>query len=284
MTGRIGDQSSAAAEPNAAGRPRRAYPQLRRSDAIRLRVHHGAHPVIVLVPGQGCGAGGCAPGSGCGTRRGRTARRGPGSRPGLRRAGGPGLPGGPDRECLWKHQIDDIDHRHGPRSQLRARPDRAHHRDGAGTGRGVPAMIARASRRRPGEDGSAALELVILAPVLLALPCLVIAAGRTSIAQGSVAAAARDAGRQASIALTPAAARLSGEVSARAALRSHGLDCGPVVPVDTSQVTIPPGPPASRTAIVSCTVQLAILALPGLPGTARLQATFTSPLDIYRSR
>ncbi len=145
-------------------------------------------------------------------------------------------------------------------------------------------MIARASRRRPGEDGSAALELVILAPVLLALPCLVIAAGRTSIAQGSVDAAARDAARQASIALTPAAARLSGELSARAALRSDGLDCDPVVTVDTSQFTIPPGAPASVTAIVSCTVQLAILALPGLPGTARLQATFTSPLDIYRSR
>jgi hypothetical protein len=145
-------------------------------------------------------------------------------------------------------------------------------------------MIALASRRRPGEDGSAALELVILAPALLALLCLVIAAGRTSIAQGSVDAAARDAARQASLALTPAAARLSGEVSARAALRSDGLDCDPVVAVDTSQFAIPPGEPASVTAIVSCTVPLAMLAVPGLPGAARLHATFTSPLDIYRSR
>jgi hypothetical protein len=145
-------------------------------------------------------------------------------------------------------------------------------------------VIARASRRRPGEDGSAALELVILAPVLLALLCLAIAAGRTSIAQGSVDAAARDAARQASIALTPAAARLSAELSARAALRSDGLDCDPVVAVDTSQFAIRPGEPASVTAIVNCTVSLANLALPGLPGTARLQATFTSPLDIYRSR
>jgi Flp pilus assembly protein TadG len=145
-------------------------------------------------------------------------------------------------------------------------------------------VIVCASRRRPGEDGSAALELVMLAPVLLALLCLVIAAGRMSIAQGSVDAAARDAARQASIALTPAAARLSGELSARAALRSDGLDCDPVVAVDTSQFAIPPGAPASVTAIVSCTVSLADLALPGLPGTARLQATFTSPLDIYRSR
>jgi hypothetical protein len=35
---------------------------------------------------------------------------------------------------------------------------------------------------------------------------------------------------------------------------------------------------------VTCTVPLANLALPGLPGTARLKGTFTSPLDIYRSR
>lgn len=145
-------------------------------------------------------------------------------------------------------------------------------------------MSGRAYRRPSGEDGNAALELVILAPVLLALLGLVIAAGRTSIAQGSVDAAARDAARQASIALTPAAARLSGEVSARAALRRDGLDCSPVVIVNTSQFAIPPGQPAVVTATVSCTVSLANLALPGLPGAARLQGTFTSPLDIYRSR
>ncbi len=145
-------------------------------------------------------------------------------------------------------------------------------------------MSARSRRWRPGEDGNAALELVILAPVLLALLGLVIAAGRTSIAQGSVDAAARDAARQASIAFTPAAARLAGEASARAALRSDGLDCNPAVIVGTSQFSIPPGQPAAVTATVTCTVPLANLALPGLPGTARLQAKFTSPLDIYRSR
>ena len=145
-------------------------------------------------------------------------------------------------------------------------------------------MTARSRRRWPGEEGSAALELVILAPVLLALLGLVIAAGRTSIAQGSVDAAARDAARQASIALTPAPASLAGELSARAALRRDGLDCSPAVIVDTGQFSIPPGRPAAVTATVTCAVSLASLTLPGLPGTARLRATFTSPLDIYRSR
>lgn len=134
------------------------------------------------------------------------------------------------------------------------------------------------------DDGNAALELVILAPVLLGLLGLVIAAGRTTIAQGSVDAAARDAARQASISLTPAAAQGTGQASARAALQQDGLDCAPVVLVDTSQFATPPGEPATVTATVSCTVSLSSLALPGLPGSARLQASFTSPLDIYRSR
>jgi Flp pilus assembly protein TadG len=135
------------------------------------------------------------------------------------------------------------------------------------------------------DGGNAALELVILAPILLALLSLVIAAGRTTVAQGSVDAAARDAARQASSALTPAAAQTAGLVSARAALRQDGLDCSPAVTIDTSQFTsVPAGRPATVTAVVSCAVPLANLALPGLPGTARLSATFTSPLDIYRSR
>jgi Flp pilus assembly protein TadG len=134
------------------------------------------------------------------------------------------------------------------------------------------------------EDGNAALELVILAPVLLGLLGLVIAAGRTTIAQGSLEAAARDAARQASISLTAAAAQKTGQASARAALRQDGLDCVPVVVIDTSQFVTPPGEPATATATVSCTVSLSSLALPGLPGSARLEASFTSPLDIYRSR
>ena len=141
-------------------------------------------------------------------------------------------------------------------------------------------------RRTSGADrGNAALELVILAPILLALLSLVIAAGRTTVAQGSVDAAARDAARQASIALTPSAARTAGLVSARAALRQDGLDCSPAIVIDTSQFTsVPVGQPAAVTAIVTCAVPLANLALPGLPGTARLSARFTSPLDTYRTR
>jgi Flp pilus assembly protein TadG len=134
-------------------------------------------------------------------------------------------------------------------------------------------------------DGNAALELVVLVPVLLGLLGLVVAAGRTSLAQGSVDAAARDAARQASIALTPSAAVSAGAASAVAALRRDGLDCRPVVRIDTAEFrTVPPGQPAMVWATVACTVPLASLALPGLPGSHTMLARFGSPLDIYRSR
>jgi Flp pilus assembly protein TadG len=146
------------------------------------------------------------------------------------------------------------------------------------------AVIAPARRGSYRDAGNAALELVVLAPVLLFLLGLVIAAGRTSIAQGSVAAAARDAARQASISLTPSAAQSAALSSATAALSQDGLDCDPVVTVDTTGFAVPVGEPATVTATVVCQVRLSDLVVPGLPGSKTLTATFTSPLDPYRER
>jgi Flp pilus assembly protein TadG len=142
------------------------------------------------------------------------------------------------------------------------------------------------ARRRPrAEDGSAALELVVLGPVLLAMLALIIAAGRTSIAQGAVDAAARDAARQASIALSPAAADAAARSSALAALRRDGLGCKPVITINTSGFATPAGQPALPVSVtVSCAVPLADLSLPGLPGTITMSSVFTSPLDQFRAR
>lgn len=141
------------------------------------------------------------------------------------------------------------------------------------------------SPRGSGRDaGNAALELVVLAPVVLFLLGLMIAAGRTSIAQGAVDAAARDAARQASISLTPGAAEAAAQSSARAALSQNGLDCNPVVHVDTSQFGNPLGTPAQVIATVKCRVPLSDLVVPGMPGSMLLHSTFTSPLDPFRER
>lgn len=136
------------------------------------------------------------------------------------------------------------------------------------------------------DRGNAPLELVLIAPIILILIGLIIAAGRTSIAQGAVDAAARAAARQASIAPTEGVAAQAALSGATAALRSDGLDCQPVVFLPGLAVAFgtQPGQPAQVHARVVCVVRLSDLVVPGVPGSIKLTATFTSPLDPYRSR
>jgi Flp pilus assembly protein TadG len=148
-------------------------------------------------------------------------------------------------------------------------------------------MTRKVLRRVPRPDresGNAPLELVILAPVVVGLIGLAIAAGRTSIAQGSVDAAARDAARQASIARSPAAAQAAAQISADAAVAGDGLNCQPTVHMRLGGFGVPVGQPASVRAFVTCTVSLSNLAVPGLPGHKTLRASFVSPLDPFRGR
>jgi hypothetical protein len=127
---------------------------------------------------------------------------------------------------------------------------------------------------------------VLIAPIILILIALIIAAGRTSIAQDAVDAAARAAARQASIAPTEGVAEQAAMSGAMAALRADGLDCKPTVSLPGLRAAFrtPLGEPAQVHARVSCVVRLSDLAVPGVPGSIRLTAPFTSPLDPYRSR
>jgi Flp pilus assembly protein TadG len=146
--------------------------------------------------------------------------------------------------------------------------------------------VATLAGRRDREAGNAPLELVLLAPIVLILIGLVIAAGRTALAQGAVQAAARDAARQASIARTPQQALSAAIASAQTELTQQGLGCSPapIVRVDTVAFGVPLGQPATVTATVTCWVPLSDLAVPGLPGRKQLFAKFSSPLDPYRGR
>jgi Flp pilus assembly protein TadG len=135
------------------------------------------------------------------------------------------------------------------------------------------------------EEGNAAVELAPVALIFLLFLGLAIAAGRITTAHIALQAAARDAARQASIARTPAQAQAAARASAESALRADGLDCTPVVSVNTAGFTVPVGQSAQVTATVTCTVRLSDLtALPGMPGTRTLTATVASALDPYRAR
>jgi Flp pilus assembly protein TadG len=145
----------------------------------------------------------------------------------------------------------------------------------------MPDIAARPDR----SAGNAPLELVILTPILVLLISLVFAAGRTSLAQSSVYAAARDGARQASISRSPAQALSEARSGALSELAQQKLHCAPAaVIVDTGGFAIRPGLPATITVTVSCRVQLADLLLPGVPGSKTLVAKFRSPLDLFRGR
>jgi Flp pilus assembly protein TadG len=136
-----------------------------------------------------------------------------------------------------------------------------------------------------GEHGNAAVELAPVAIVFIIFIGLAICAGRITIARMAVQSAARDAARQASIARTPGQAQAAAVASAQAALRNDVLDCAPAVTVSTAGFAVPVGQPAQVTATVTCTVSLSDLtAIPGMPGSRTLTATFASPLDPYRAR
>ncbi|MFI0448046.1 TadE family protein [Actinomadura sp. 6N118] len=135
-----------------------------------------------------------------------------------------------------------------------------------------------------GDRGAATLELAVIGPVLISLFALIIAAGRVMDAGGAMEAAARDGARQASIARTPSEARANALSSAHASLQHQGLKCTPAVAVDTSGFGRAPGTTASVRVEVSCTVRLADLTVPGMPGGRHLRASMTSPIDPYRGR
>lgn len=137
--------------------------------------------------------------------------------------------------------------------------------------------------RRLDDRGSATLELAILAPALILLLGLLVFAGRIQVAASAVEQAARSAARDASLARTTDAARTAATTAATRELA--GSRCVATnVTTDTAGFATPVGADASVAVTVTCTVSIADLAVPGLPGTRTMTASARSPLDRYRSR
>lgn len=137
---------------------------------------------------------------------------------------------------------------------------------------------------RPHDDrGSVTVELAILTPALILLLCALVLAGRVQTSASAVEQAARSAARDASLARTPDAARSAAAAAAASELGTTSC-AATAVTVDTSGFGARVGQDGVVTATVSCTVSLADLAVPGLPGVRTITAQATSPLDRYRTR
>ncbi|HET9733497.1 MAG TPA: TadE family protein [Acidimicrobiales bacterium] len=129
------------------------------------------------------------------------------------------------------------------------------------------------------EEGSAALEVALVTPLLLVALLFVIGLGRLASARGQIEQAARDAARAASIARTPGTAQADAEQAAAADLAGDHLTCGQLnVAVDAASFR-----PGGTVAVdLGCTVSLADVVAAGFPGTHRLTATAVAPVDRYR--
>lgn len=141
-------------------------------------------------------------------------------------------------------------------------------------------------RRLRNEGGFAAVEVAILAPVLIMLGFLVVGVARVAGANAKVDAAAYSAARAASIARTADTAQGDAQAAAAASLTQAGQTCAPqVVLVDTSGFATPAGTPAAITVRLSCAVPLSDLTmLPGLTSVKVISSQATSALDTYRGR
>lgn len=127
------------------------------------------------------------------------------------------------------------------------------------------------------------LELAILIPALLAFIALLTLAGRIALAGNTVTQVAHEAARAASIERTATAAHTIAYSTALASLEAQGIRCEALdVAVNTAGFATAPGAPSAVTIDVSCTVPLADLALPGLPGTRTLTGSASSAIDTFR--
>jgi Flp pilus assembly protein TadG len=140
-------------------------------------------------------------------------------------------------------------------------------------------------RTHDSQRGSVAIELVILTPAVIAFFVVMVVAGRVTLAWQAAEAAAFDAARTASLARSASAAQNEASTAALTSFQSQGITCVSLsVEVDTSGFAVEPPAPATVSVVVECNVQLADVALPGIPGSMTLNGEFTSPLDRYRSR
>lgn len=130
------------------------------------------------------------------------------------------------------------------------------------------------------DTGSAAIEVVLVTPLIMMLVGLAVYAGRTATTQQDIISASRDAARAAAARQYPGPAATDGRTAAETTLRSRGVSCrGLIIEVDTTRLV----PGGSVTATVRCNVELSdVTGLLGLPGSTELAATSTAVVDRYR--
>ncbi len=134
-------------------------------------------------------------------------------------------------------------------------------------------------RRVADERGSLAVELSVLAPILIAFMLLVVFAGRVAQVEADVRSAAQEGARAASLRASPASAEAAARATVAENLAVSGVACpSAVVTVDASELRA--GGQVGVT--VRCTTSFSDLAMVGAPGARDFESTAVEVVDTYR--
>jgi len=134
------------------------------------------------------------------------------------------------------------------------------------------------------DAGSATVELVLAAPVLVVFLLFMVFAGRIVVAMGEVEAAARDAARAASLSRSAQAGHLAAERAAAADLFGNRLVACEHIAVDIDTTGFQPRQTAAGVVAVNvrCQIRVSDLTLLGLRGSHVVERRATAPVDAFR--
>lgn len=135
------------------------------------------------------------------------------------------------------------------------------------------------TRRHDGDRGSMAVELALVAPMLLLLLALVYGYGRVAQVNGVMEAGTRDAARAASQARTVQDAERVARDAVLSSLPAAGERCVASLQVVVVGVFEAGFPVKVR---AQCRYPLGNLGLPGVPGEVTVSSSFSSPVDPQR--
>lgn len=140
-------------------------------------------------------------------------------------------------------------------------------------------------RSRRGDDsGSSAIELLMVAPILVGCILAVAGAGRYVDARAEVTSASFEAARAASLQRDTAVSAAAGRQAAVRTLENKGQSCARLdvlvdVLVDVSSYQ----PGGQVRATVVCTADLSDVLIAGFPGTKSFRHTAVVPIEEHRA-
>lgn len=130
------------------------------------------------------------------------------------------------------------------------------------------------------ERGTAAMEFVLVVPLLVMLLLFVVGLGRMAHARQQVEGVAADAARAASLERNTSQSAQAARTTAAAALSTRGLACQNLnLSVDITDYK----PGGTVKVQVRCTANLGDVAVSGLPGRHVFTAEATVPIETYRA-